>query len=79
MFTWKSKICRGMDVVETITFTRQGTDSKNNIITTNAVYVCGDDEQKSRSEWTQDEIDNIGNILVADLDAEIERIIGTTS
>jgi len=76
MFTWKSKICRGMDVVETINFTRQGTDSKNNIIIANAVYVCGDDEQKPRSEWTQTEIDNIGDRLVADLDAEIQRIIG---
>lgn len=71
MFTWKSKICRGMDVVETITFTRQGVDSKNNTITTSAVYVCGANEEKPRSEWTQEEIDAIGENLVADLDEEL--------
>ena len=75
MFTWKSKICRGMDVVETITFTRQGTDSKNNIITTSAVYVCGSNEEKPRSEWTQEEIDAIGENLVAGLDEELTNRI----
>jgi len=76
MITWKSKICKGMDVVETIIFVRQTTNSEGNVITANAVYVCGDDEQKPRSEWTQEQIDSIGDKLVADLDSEIERIIG---
>ena len=75
MFTWKSKICRGMDVVETITFTRQGTDANNNVITTSAVYVCGTNEEKPRSEWTQEEIDAIGENLVAGLDEELTNRI----
>ena len=79
MFTWKSKICRGMDVVETITFTRQGADSKNNIITTSAVYVCGSNEEKPRSEWTQEEIDAIGENLVAGLDEELTNRIAESA
>lgn len=64
-----------MDVVETITFTRQGTDSKNNVITASAVYVCGSDEEKPRSEWTQEEIDSIGERLISELDQELTNRI----
>ena len=78
MFTWKSKICRGMDVVETITFTRQGINSKGEIITSSAVYVCGADEEKPRNEWTQEQIDAIGETLVAELDANLtEQVEGS--
>jgi len=75
MPTWKSKICRGMDVVEQIIFTRQDTDSENNIVKVSATYVPGADEEKPREEWTQAEIDAIGERLVAGLDAELARII----
>lgn len=71
MFTWKSKICRGMDVVETITFTRQGLNSSGDVISTTAVYVCGSDEQRPRSEWSQEQIDAIGENLVADMDTNL--------
>jgi hypothetical protein len=75
MPTWKSKICRGMDVVEQITFTRQDIDSEENIVRVSATYVPGADEEKPREEWTQAEIDAIGERLVAGLDAELARII----
>lgn len=65
-----------MDVVETITFIRQTTNSEGNVITAHAVYVCGDNEQKPRSEWTQEEIDAIGENLVAQLDEELEKKLG---
>ena len=71
MFTWKSKICRGMDVVETITLTRQGLNANNDVIAATAVYVCGSDEQKPRDEWLQEQIDAIGENLVAELDANL--------
>jgi hypothetical protein len=74
MPTWKSKICRGMDVVEQIVFTRQDTDLEGNIIKASATYVPGADEEKPREEWTQEEIDAIGERLVSALDAEIESI-----
>ena len=74
MPTWKSKICRGMDVVEQIVFTRQDTDLEGNIIRASATYVPGADEEKPREEWTQEEIDAIGEHLVSALDAEIESI-----
>jgi len=71
MPTWKSKICRGMDVVETITFTRQDTDQTGKVITVSACHVPA--EQKSREEWSQAEIDAIGESVVKDLDRELER------
>ena len=61
-----------MDVVEQIVFTRQDTDAEGNIIKVSATYVPGADEEKTREEWTQEEIDVIGERLVAALDAEIE-------
>jgi hypothetical protein len=76
MPTWKSKICRGMDVVEQITFTRQDTDSEGNIIKVSATYVPGADEEKPREEWTQTEIDAIGERLVDGLDAELAKLKG---
>lgn len=71
MPTWKSKICRGMDVVETITFTRQDLDRNGKVITVSACHVPAD--QKLREEWSQAEIDVIGESVVKDLDAELER------
>ena len=69
-----------MDVVETITFTRQGLNAIGEVITTSAVYVCGSDEEKPRSEWTQDQIDAIGENLVAELDANLtERLNHVTN
>jgi len=68
MSTWKSKICRGMDVVETITFTREGINSEGKISQTSAVYVPGADEQKPRDQWSQAEIDAIGESLAPQLD-----------
>ena len=72
MTTWKSKICRGMDVVETITFTRQDIDKNGNAIFVSGVYVPA--EEKARSEWSQEEIDAIGETMIDELDAEIERL-----
>ena len=71
MPTWKSKICRGMDVVETITFTREGTSAEGKPAQASAVYVPGADEQKPRDQWSQDEIDAIGERLVPQLDAPL--------
>ena len=70
MPVWKSKICRGMDVVESITFVRKATiDGVEK--TSSAVYVPAANNSKSRSEWTQEEIDAIGETLVADLDKSL--------
>ena len=67
---WKSKICRGMDVVESITFVRSAT--VNGVEkTASAVYVPAANNSKSRPEWTQEEIDAIGETLVADLDKSL--------
>ena len=76
MPTWKSKICRGMDVVESITFTRQDTDKDGKIITATCVYVPAAVEEKPRADWTQDEIDAIGENLCADLDAQLATLKG---
>jgi len=74
MSTWKSKICRGMDVVETITFVREGINSEGKISQTSAVYVPGADEQKPRDQWSQAEIDAIGESLAPQLD---ETLLGS--
>jgi hypothetical protein len=72
MPTWKSKICRGMDVVESITFVRSMTvDGVEK--TASAVYVPAANNSKSRSEWTQEEIDAVGETLVADLDESLAQ------
>ena len=71
---WKAKVCSGMDVVEKIKFIKQGTDSDGNKITASAVYVpSGDEEYKTRAEWTDAQINAIANTLSDDLDAEITR------
>ena len=63
-----------MDVVEKIKFIKQGTDSDGNKITASAVYVpSGDEEYKTRTDWTDAQIDAIANTLSDDLDAEITR------
>ena len=71
MPTWKSKICKGMDVVDSITFTRQDIDANGNVITVSACHVPA--EQKPREEWSQAEIDAIGESIVKDIDEELER------
>ena len=60
-----------MDVVETITFTRQGLNASGDVISTTAVYVCGSDDQRPRDEWSQEQIDAIGENLVADMDKNL--------
>ena len=70
MPVWKSKICRGMDVVESITFVR-GVTVNGVEKTASAVYVPAANNSKSRSEWAQEEIDAIGETLVADLDKSL--------
>ena len=74
MPTWKSKICRGMDVVESITFTRQDFDLSGKPIFISGTYVPGADEEKPRSDWSQAEIDAIGEKIAPSLDAELERL-----
>ena len=63
-----------MDVVETITFTRQDVDASGKPIFMSGTYVPGADEEKSRSEWSQEEIDAIGERMAMSLDAELERL-----
>tara|TARA_B100000519_G_scaffold193023_1_gene195091 strand:+ start:922 stop:1161 length:240 start_codon:yes stop_codon:yes gene_type:complete len=71
---WKAKICSGMDVVEKIKFIKQGIDSNGNKITASSVYVpSGDDEYKTRSEWSDEEINAIADKVSNDLDNEIKR------
>tara|TARA_R100000315_G_scaffold32961_1_gene13355 strand:- start:36 stop:275 length:240 start_codon:yes stop_codon:yes gene_type:complete len=71
---WKAKICSGMDVVEKIKFIKQGIDSDGNKITASSVYVpSGDDEYKTRSEWSDEEINAIADKVSDDLDNEIKR------
>lgn len=72
MPTWKSKICRGMDVVECIMFTRQDTTSTGRIITATAAHVPS--EQKPREEWTTEMIDVIGETIAPTLDEELARL-----
>ena len=72
MATWKYKICRGMDVVESISFVRKDLDANGNEITCSAVHIPN--ELKPRADWLQAEIDAIGETVVADLDAELERL-----
>ena len=73
MPTWKSKICRGMDVVESITFVRKTTiDGVEK--TSSALYVPAANNSKSRAEWSQEEIDAVGETLVADLDESLAQI-----
>ena len=70
--TWKAKICSGMDVVEKIKFIKQGTNDNGKIITSSAVYVpSAEDAYKIRSEWTDEEINAIGDTLSDDLDNAI--------
>lgn len=69
---WKSKICRGMDVVEVITFTRQDIDADGKMWFVAAAHIPA--EQKPRNEWTQEEIDAIGDRIAPDLDAELARL-----
>jgi hypothetical protein len=73
MSTWKSKICRGMDVVECITFTRQDITPKGRVITVSAAHVPG--QEKPRDEWTAEEIDAIGETIAPTLDLELARLI----
>lgn len=71
---WKAKICSGMDVVEKIKFIKEGTDAQGNKAIATAVYMpSGDEQYKTRADWTDEEIDAIGNKLSSDLDAEIIR------
>ena len=60
-----------MDVVETITFIREGVNSEGKIAQVSAVYVPGADEQKPREQWSQAEIDSIGEGLAPQLDATL--------
>lgn len=75
MPSWKSKICRGMDVVESITFTRQDVDAEGTLRFVSAAHVPS--EQKMREEWTQEEIDLIGERIAPNLDAELARQIAS--
>lgn len=74
MPSWKSKICRGMDVVETITFTREDVGADGKSYAVSAVYVPGSDDQRPRNQWTQAEIDAIGEKLADDLDLQLAQI-----
>ena len=60
-----------MDVVETITFIREGMNSEGKLTQVSAVYVPGANEQKPRDQWSQAEIDAIGENLAPQLDATL--------
>ena len=76
MATWKNKICKGMDAVEQIVFIRQDTAPNGEIVTARAVYVVGADKQDiARENWSQEEIDAIGETLVSDLDENLKASI----
>ena len=69
---WKAKICSGMDVVEKINFIKEGVDDDGKKYTAKAVYVpSADDQNKTREEWLQSEIDEIADKLSNDLDESI--------
>tara|TARA_R110000751_G_C13414070_1_gene439406 strand:+ start:220 stop:474 length:255 start_codon:yes stop_codon:yes gene_type:complete len=69
---WKAKICSGMDVVEKIKFIKQGIDKDGNKVTASAVYVpSSEDAYKTRTEWSNEEIDAIGDKLSDNLDESI--------
>lgn len=74
MPTWLSKNCNGSPNVETITFTRQDVKADGQLITVFATYVPGAAEQKPANQWTQEEIDAIGERVCPGLDAELERM-----
>ena len=74
MPTWLSKICKGSPNVTSIAFARQDVKSDGQLVTVIASYVPGAAEQKPSSEWTQDEIDAIGERLRPGLDAELENL-----
>lgn len=70
---WKAKICSGMDVVEKIKFIKQGIDSDGNKVTASSVYVpSGDDMYKTRSEWSDSEINAIADKVSDELDNAIK-------
>lgn len=70
---WKAKICSGMDVVEKIKFIKQGTDFDGNKVTASSVYVpSGDDMYKTRSEWSDSEINAIADKVSDELDNAIK-------
>lgn len=72
MATWESIICNGMDVVESITFTRSDVRADGIKITATGAHVPAD--KRPRSGWSQAEIDIIGESLIAKLDAELVRM-----
>jgi len=73
--SWKSKLCSGMDIVERINFVRMDTTPDGTVVTANAVYCVGADSEKPRSEWSDAEIDAIGDTLAPSLDARIALMI----
>jgi hypothetical protein len=60
-----------MDVVESITFTRQDVDEQGTLWVVSASHVPT--EQKMREEWTQEEIDVIGERIAPYLDAQLAQ------
>jgi len=74
MPTWLSKNCNGSPNVESITFSRQDAKADGQMIAVFATYVPGAAEQKPANQWTQEEIDAIGERLRPGLDAELENL-----
>ena len=56
VYTWKKKICYGMDVVERIVFELEGVDGDFSA-RRHATYVPGADEIKPRDQWSQNDLD----------------------
>ena len=55
-------------------FIKEGTDAQGNKATASAVYIpSGDEQYKTRADWTNEEIDAIANTLSDGLDEEITR------
>jgi hypothetical protein len=65
-----------MDAVASIRFTRGDTAPDGTPFKASAVYVPGAaDEERARSDWTQAQIDAIGDRLAPGLDATLAAMI----
>jgi hypothetical protein len=74
---WISKTCSGMDTVASIRFVRGDTAPDGTVFRAVAVFVPGaDQEDRARADWSQGEIDALGDGLAPGLDATLADLIG---
>ncbi len=76
MPNWIAKACSGMDVVSSIRFVRGDTAPDGTPFRAVAVFVPGaDQEDRARADWSQGEIDALGDGLATGLDATLADLI----